>query len=73
MTKPSGIDRAAEPEPRRAIIDNCLVERFNSAAVVAARVRAAKPEAEEAIPAPVGKLLTEATLALVVMRASWRM
>ena len=55
---PAGMDRQADPDPRRARRERSISEISSPMAVTAARVRAAKPEAEEAIPAPVGKLFS---------------
>ena len=54
-------DRQAEPEPKRARIESSLIERFSSAALLAAKAKAEKAEAEEAIPASAGKLFFEIT------------
>ena len=62
-TKPPGTDRQAEPEPRRAKRELSRSLSFKPAAWLAARARAAKAEAEEAIPAPEGKLFSLTTSA----------
>src|SRR5580765_5857171 len=55
-------ERAAEPEPLiRASVDNSEVESERPRARVAASVRAANPEAEDAIPEPVGNEFRVAT------------
>src|SRR5262245_24621085 len=55
-------DRAAEPEPLIwASVESSAVESERPSARVAASVRAAKPDAEDAIPAPVGNELRVAT------------
>jgi len=66
-TNPLGIDRQAEPDPRRASRDKSASERVNPAAREEARESAAKAAAEEAIPAPAGKLfsLTISALSLI--------
>ena len=65
-------EKQAEPDPRRASADNSCSLNCSAAAAVAARVSAAKPEADEASPAPLGKLLREATRARAVSPASAR-
>ncbi len=55
-TKPPNSDRAAEPEPRRASTLSSRGGSFRSRAPAAAITSAAKPDAEDARPAPVGKL-----------------
>lgn len=62
-TNPPGIDRHAEPDPSRASLERAAVSSSKPPARLAARARAAKAEAEEAIPVPAGKLLTEITRA----------
>ena len=49
-TKPSGIDRQAEPEAILASLDNSFSERLSPAALTPATVSAAKPEADEERP-----------------------
>ena len=63
-TNPSGIDLLAEPEPLRARQDNSLSDKFSPIAVLAERLNAAKAEAEEAIPVPMGKLLSRCMINL---------
>ena len=55
--KPLTIDRAAEADPWRAIWLISRVLRFNPQWLLIAVINAANPDAEEASPAPVGKLL----------------
>ncbi len=62
-TKPLGMLRAAEPEPSRASADNFASVRLRPAALAAATVSAAKADADEAMPVPVGKLLRDSTRA----------
>ena len=57
------MERQADPEAVRARRESSRVDSCKPAAAVAAIVRAAKAEAEEAIPVPVGKLLLLITLA----------
>ncbi len=57
-TNPAGIEREAEPEPRRARRDNSLSLKFKPAALLADSANAANAAAEEAIPAPAGKLFS---------------
>ena len=71
-TKPPKIERAADPEPRRARIDSSLAVASTPAAAQAATARAANPEADDARPAPVGKLLVEVTVAAERMPARSR-
>ena len=63
-TYPPNMERLAEPDPKRAQVESSFSSNLISKAAAAAKVRAAKPEAEEASPAPVGKSLTETTRAL---------
>jgi len=51
------MERAAEPDPIRANFDNSSFCKSRFKALVADRARAAKPDADEARPAAVGKLL----------------
>jgi hypothetical protein len=51
------MDRAADPEPVLANRESSLSVNDSPAAVLAARLKAAKADAEEAIPDPMGKLL----------------
>ena len=55
-TNPPGMDREAEPDPNLAMLESLSSVRFNPKAVVLARARAAKAEADEANPTPTGKL-----------------
>src|SRR4051794_1755550 len=71
-TKPPGIERAAEPEPSRDRQLSSRSERPMPSAAVAASDNAAKADADEAIPAPVGKLLAEVTEARCVTAANRR-
>ena len=52
------MERAADPEPRRARRDNSRSLKFNPAALLAAKANAANADADEAIPAPEGKLFS---------------
>src|SRR5690349_14327835 len=72
-TNPLGMDREAEPDPRRARRDNSGSLRFNPAALLPAKANAANAEAEEAIPAPEGKLFSLITSANSRMFAMPRM
>src|SRR5262245_12516849 len=56
-TNPPKIERAADPEPCRATMLRSRGLRVTPSAVSAARTSAANPDAEDASPAPVGKLL----------------
>src|SRR5699024_4842718 len=56
-------DRYAEPEPRRASRESCREDNSPPKAVAAAVASAAKPEADEAIPAAVGPSLLDTTCA----------
>src|SRR6185437_13784324 len=71
-TKPPKIERAAEPEPRRARSDNSRASIPSPSARSTATASAAKPDAEDANPAPVGKSLPVSTRARVVMPARTR-
>ena len=62
-TKPPKIERAAEPEPRRARSDSSRGGSSRPAARAAATASAAKPEADEASPDAVGKRLCAVTRA----------
>src|SRR6187401_2548338 len=62
-TKPPKIERAAEPDPRRASRLSSVGVSFSPAAWVAARASAAKAEADEARPDAAGKLFSEVTSA----------
>ena len=62
-TKPPGMERQAEPEPRRARRESSGSLSFRPAASLAARARAAKADADEAMPAPDGKLFSLTTSA----------
>src|SRR5919199_5946392 len=65
-TKPSGIERQAEPEPDwRVRIESSRSSSLRPVAATAANVRAAKADADEAIPASAGKLLADVTCARV--------
>src|SRR5258707_12732155 len=55
-TNPLGMDLEAEPDPRRARRESYGSVRFNPAALLPANANAANAEAEEAIPAPAGKI-----------------
>src|SRR4030042_2794671 len=66
------MDRHADPEPVRARRERILSSRSNPAALDAARLSAAKPDAEEAIPVPAGKLFWLFTDANLVMPSNWR-
>src|SRR5512139_2257065 len=72
-TNPPGIERAAEPDPRRASRERSCSLRFSPAALLPARASAANAEAEEAIPAPEGKLLLVITSARSLIFARERM
>ena len=63
------MERQAEPEPRRASRESSASLSFRPAASLAARARAAKAEAEEAIPAPDGKLFSLTTSACALRPA----
>jgi len=54
--KPVGIERQADPEPNRAKRESSASLRCSPAAVLPAKARAANAAAEEAMPAPIGKL-----------------
>jgi hypothetical protein len=69
---PPGIDRQAEPEPIRASRDRSFSFRITPTEREAARLKAANPEAEEAIPAATGKLFVLSTLANVEIPARRR-
>src|ERR1039457_6257602 len=71
-TKPPKIERAADPEPRRASAESSAGDNLKPAAREAARARAAKPAADEARPAAVGTLLRVATSAGMRMPARAR-
>src|SRR5205823_9961966 len=60
-TKPPGTERAAEPEPRRARRLSSRWDKSRPSAHAVAHVSAAKPEADEAMPAAIGKLLRDTT------------
>src|SRR5690606_30780031 len=62
-TKPPKIERAAEPEPRLARRLNSVGESVRPSAAAPAPTSAANPDAEDASPAPVGKLLRLTTRA----------
>ena len=62
-TNPSGIDRHAEPDPIRARIVNSFSDNDNPAAAHPATVNAANPDADEAIPVPLGNEFFVITLA----------
>jgi len=64
--------RHADPEPRRARRESSASLKASPAAALAARLKAAKAEAEEAIPTPVGKLLLLSTRAKRCSAAIWR-
>ena len=57
------MERQAEPEPRRASRESSASLSFRPAASLAAMARAAKAEADEAMPAPDGKLFSLTTSA----------
>ena len=63
------MDRLAEPDPVRARRESSLSDKLNPAALLAAKLKAAKADAEEAIPAPAGKLFSLSTLANVLISA----
>lgn len=69
---PPGIDRVAEPEPRRASRESSRGDRSRPYASAAATARAAKPDALEASPAPVGTVFSETTTARASDPASSR-
>ena len=71
-TNPLGIEREAEPEPRLANLDNSLSLKFNPAALLADNANAANAAADEAIPAPAGKLFSLVTWAFSLIFAIWR-
>ena len=60
-TNPPNIERAAEPDPKRANSDNSLFVKLRLAALLAATAKQANDEAEDANPAEVGKLLILST------------
>ncbi len=66
-TKPPKIERAAEPEPRRASSDSSLGGSSSPAARDAASASAAKPDADDASPDAVGTLFSVATSARAAM------
>ena len=68
-TNPLGMERQAEPDPRRASRDNCASDRFSPAALLAESANAANAAAEEAIPAPAGKLFSLITSAFILIPA----
>ncbi|OQB87288.1 MAG: hypothetical protein BWX85_00330 [Chloroflexi bacterium ADurb.Bin120] len=72
-TNPAGMERHAEPEPKRASAESSLSESVKPSAAVPARARAAKPEAEEASPAPMGKLFSLLMWAYSFFAANLRM
>ena len=72
-TKPPNIERAAEPEPRRASSLSVALSNCVCSAASAAHTRAAKPDADEASPAAVGKSLSLSTLAAPPRPARARM
>jgi len=69
--------RDAEPDPRRASRESCFSLNVNPAAVDEARASAANAAAEDAIPAPAGKLFVLTTSArsfiLAIPRTRLRM
>ncbi len=71
-TKPPNTERAAEPEPRRARIDSSRGDSSRPAARAAAAASAANPDADDASPDAVGKLLRERTRARIGMPACAR-
>ena len=58
-TNPPTSDLHAEPEPLRAIFDNSDMSWGNSYNFAIAETNAAKPAADDAKPAAVGKLFSE--------------
>ena len=64
VTKPPGMLRQAEPLPSLASAESSPSVLFMPRAAHAARVSAAKPEADEAMPTPMGKVLFDTTRAL---------
>ena len=64
-TKPPKIERAAEPDPCRATMLRSRGDNVSPNAASPARTSAANPDADDASPAPVGKLLRLATRARV--------
>ena len=66
------IERAAEPEPIRASSERVRSSQSTPSASAEATVSAAKPEAEDARPAAVGKLLAVSTRANPRTPARWR-
>src|SRR5262245_59687577 len=70
--KPPKIERAADPEPRRARIDSSRGESARPAAREAATASAAKPDADDASPDAVGKSLRLLTRAWIGMPACAR-
>src|SRR5690606_8406395 len=68
-TKPAGMERAAEPDPRRARTESSGSVRSSPAALLPATANAANAAAEEAIPAPAGKLFSLVTSAFSLIFA----
>ena len=62
-TNPPGIERQADPEPRRARRESSRSLSARPAALAAANASEANAEAEEAIPVPIGKLFSLVTCA----------
>jgi len=56
-TNPPGTDRHAEPLPMRARRESSRSVSCRPAAALAARLRAANADAEDASPAPAGKIV----------------
>ncbi len=71
-TKPPKIERAAEPEPRRASTDSSAGASASPAAPVAASASAANPDADDASPDAVGTLLSVTTVARAAIPARAR-
>ena len=71
-TNPPGIDRLAEPDPRRASRESSRCVRMVPTARLAAKASAANADAEEAIPVPEGKLFSLTTSARLFIPAIWR-
>jgi hypothetical protein len=59
----------AEPDPNRASLDKSFSAKSKLAALLAAKLNAANPEADADNPTPIGKLLLLATLAFNLIPA----
>ena len=57
LINPEKIERAALAEPWRAQLERSVSLNFRAKCELSAVINAANPEADEANPAPVGKLL----------------